>query len=115
MPSGYAMSGTRDSSSVEEVQRVAWTDERLDDLAGRMDAGFTHVSGEIRELRTEIGVLRTELRTESRDLRADLEADIKGLRTELKGDIDALRSVVFRFGIAIMACLVGAVVTGSMG
>jgi len=47
------------------VERTAWTDERLDDLANRMDAGFALVDAEIRELRAElrmeIGGLRLTL------------------------------------------------------
>ncbi len=35
------------------MAREAWTDERLDDLAKRMDKGFDEVKGEIRELRSE--------------------------------------------------------------
>ena len=31
-----------------------WTDERLDDLSRRMDAGFSRVDADIRELRTLI-------------------------------------------------------------
>jgi hypothetical protein len=34
------------------MERVAWTDERLDELARRMDAGFERVDREIRELRS---------------------------------------------------------------
>jgi hypothetical protein len=34
------------------MERVTWTDERLDDLAARMDAGFARVDHEIRELRS---------------------------------------------------------------
>jgi hypothetical protein len=41
--------------------RVAWTDERLDDLANRVDAGFARVDADIRELRAEIGGLRLTL------------------------------------------------------
>jgi hypothetical protein len=41
--------------------RTAWTDERLDDLANRMDAGFARVDADIRELRAEIGGLRLTL------------------------------------------------------
>jgi hypothetical protein len=33
------------------MERVAWTDERLDDLARRMDAGFERLDREIRDLR----------------------------------------------------------------
>lgn len=43
------------------VERSAWTDERLNDLANRMDAGFARVDADIRELRTEIGGLRLTL------------------------------------------------------
>jgi hypothetical protein len=43
------------------VERTAWTDERLDDLANRMDAGFARVDADIRELRAEIGGLRLTL------------------------------------------------------
>ena len=34
--------------------RVSWTDERLDDLSQRMDAGFERVDRDIRDLRTEM-------------------------------------------------------------
>jgi hypothetical protein len=43
------------------VERLAWTDQRLDDLARRMDAGFERVDRDIRELRVELGALRTTL------------------------------------------------------
>ena len=33
------------------MERVAWTDERLDDLAKRMDAGFERVDQELRDMR----------------------------------------------------------------
>jgi hypothetical protein len=37
------------------MAREAWTDERLDDLARRVDRGFDEVKGEIRDLRSEVG------------------------------------------------------------
>jgi hypothetical protein len=64
------------------MERVAWTDERLDDLARRMDAGFDRVDHDIRELRTE-------------------------LRTE----IGALRTVMTRFGIGLVLALIGVIAT----
>ncbi len=36
------------------MERVAWTDERLDDLAKRVDAGFDRVDADLRELRLEV-------------------------------------------------------------
>jgi hypothetical protein len=43
------------------IERVAWTDERLDDLARRVDVGFDRVDRDIRELRGVIESLRTTL------------------------------------------------------
>ncbi|HST68901.1 MAG TPA: hypothetical protein VLI94_04505 [Solirubrobacterales bacterium] len=50
------------------VPRETWTDERLDDLANRMDRGFDGVKGEIREVKGEI----RELRVEMNDLRTEM-------------------------------------------
>ncbi len=36
-----------------------WTDERLDDLAAKMDAGFDRVDADIREVRADLRGLRT--------------------------------------------------------
>jgi hypothetical protein len=47
------------------MEQVAWTDERLDDLSRRVDAGFERIDQDIRELRGELrfemGSLRTGL------------------------------------------------------
>lgn len=43
------------------MERAAWTDERLDDLSRRVDAGFQRVDADIRELRGDIGALRITL------------------------------------------------------
>lgn len=36
------------------MERTTWTDERLDDLSQRMDAGFERVDRDIRDLRSEM-------------------------------------------------------------
>jgi hypothetical protein len=41
------------------MERTMWTDERLDDLSNRVDAGFERVDSDIRELRGGIGSLRS--------------------------------------------------------
>ena len=40
--------------SMAVMARERWTDERLDDLARRVDRGFAEVKGEVRDLRTEV-------------------------------------------------------------
>lgn len=64
------------------MERTAWTDERFDDLAQRMDAGFARVDTDIRELRAE---LRFEMR--------------------------ALRLTLLRVGGGVMAGMVGVIAT----
>jgi hypothetical protein len=47
------------------MERIAWTDERLDDLARRIHSGFGRVDADIRELRleihSEVGALRAAM------------------------------------------------------
>jgi hypothetical protein len=108
---------------------MAWTDERMDELANRMDAGFERTHVEIRELRAEVKGdvegLRTDLGGDMKALRTDLGGDMKALRTELKGDIadvgrkvDGLQMLMVRVALVIgvamagvTAALVGAIAT----
>lgn len=46
----------------ESMERMAWTDDRLDDLSRRMDAGFERVDRDIRDLRGELHTELTALR-----------------------------------------------------
>ena len=69
------------------MERAAWTDERLDDLAEAMRTGFARVDKDIRDLREEI-----------RGTRAELREEIRGTRAELTAQIDALRQTMIRLG-----------------
>lgn len=84
------------------MERVAWTDERLDDLSQRMDAGFDRIDRDLRDLRTEF---RTELRAEAGSLRAETGA----LGAELRAEIGALRAAMIRVGGGIVVGLVGVI------
>jgi hypothetical protein len=87
------------------MERIAWTDERLDDLARRMDAGFERVDADIRELRAEVREQGMQLRGEIGLVRTELGAEIGGLR----GGMDAFRVTLLRIGGGIMAGLVGVI------
>jgi hypothetical protein len=41
-----------------EAMRQSWTDDRLDDLARRMDDGFNRIDAAMRAMRNEIGALQ---------------------------------------------------------
>jgi hypothetical protein len=90
------------------MERAAWTDERLDDLAEamrsgfvRVDQGFARVGQDIRDLRTETNAGFQQLRGEIGGLRGE----IGGLR----GEINGLRAVMFRFGGGIIVALIGVI------
>jgi hypothetical protein len=69
------------------MERAPWTDQRLDDLAARVDAGFRRVDADIRDVR----------------------GDIRGLRTALRGEVDALRITLLRVGGGVIVGLVGVI------
>jgi len=45
-------------STLTPMERAAWTDERLDDLADAMRNGFERVDRDMRDLRSEMESLR---------------------------------------------------------
>jgi hypothetical protein len=122
--------------SVAGVQTMEWTDKRMDDLAERIDDGFAHGDGEVKELRREMhaGFARVdgeikELRGEMyagfarvdgeiKGLRGEMHAgfarvdgEIKGLRGELHDDIEAVRVLTFRLLVALSVGLLGVIAT----
>jgi len=85
------------SGIMHVMARETWTDQRLDDLAKRMDAGFSEVKEELRSNR------------------AELKGEIAATRAELKGDIDALSRKFDRLTITLIAALFGMVITRYLG
>jgi hypothetical protein len=73
------------------MAREAWTDERLDDLNGRVSDGFREQAEETRALRAEVHALRSEMRGEVGALRSEMRGEIRALRIEMQGEIQTLR------------------------
>jgi hypothetical protein len=82
------------------MERMAWSNERLDDLVRHMDAGFERVDANFERVDGEL-----------RELRAALA--VQG--TELRGEIGELRSTLIRVGGGIMAGLVGVIAAVLLG
>jgi uncharacterized coiled-coil DUF342 family protein len=114
------------------MARDAWTDERLGDMKGSVDAGFQANREEFRALRREIRESAEGLREESKALhvemadefkavRADMRAEFKAVRGEIAGvrgemreiraELGALNRTIHQFTFA----LVGTVFLGFMG
>jgi hypothetical protein len=69
------------------MERAAWTDDRLDDLAHRMDRGFDRVDSDLRELR----------------------AEMRQMGVGLRAEVDALRVSMLRVGGGMMVGLIGVI------
>jgi hypothetical protein len=63
-----------------ERARATWTDERLDDLARRVDDGFTRVDQELRTLRTDLGG-----RIDAQGAELSARIDAQGARIDAQG------------------------------
>lgn len=90
--------------------RATWTDERLDDLSGRVDRGFA-------ELRTDIGDLRTEIKSGDEKLRAEMGVRFGEMNTrfgQMDTRIGRLERTVNWFGTGIIATLVAALLEGRL-
>jgi hypothetical protein len=72
-----------------ERARATWTDERLDDLARRVEDGFNRVDEDLRSLRT------------------DLSGRIDGL----SGRIDALQRTMIQVGGGTIAAILATLIT----
>jgi hypothetical protein len=91
--------------------RETWTDERLDDLKGSVDAGF-------RDNRDEFRAVRVEIRSESQALRAEIKSESQALREEIKSESHAVRGEIGALNRSIhqlTASLVGAMLVGFLG
>jgi hypothetical protein len=109
-----------------ERARATWTDERLDDLAGRMDAGFKRVDEELRALRTELSAridaqgteLSARIDTQGTELgaRIDAQGAELGARIDAQGSslgarIDALQRTMIQLCGGIIAANLAVIVT----
>ena len=66
--------------------RDHWTDDRMDDLARRMDDGFNRVDMDLRALRQEVRDQGKELRAEMAEMGGGLRAETADLGKSLRAE-----------------------------
>ena len=91
--------------------RESWTDERLDDLNGKVDRGFERTH-------TDLHMQRVNAGTEFAALRTETSAEFAALRSEMKSGFDrvderfdAMYRLMIQLGGAMLAALIGLVAT----
>jgi len=65
------------------LNRVAWTDDRIDDAMQRIDRGFESLRDEMREMRTDLRQEMREMRSEMRETRTDLHGQLAAGQRQL--------------------------------
>ena len=84
------------------VERAAWTEERLDDLAESMRTGFARVDQDLRDLRSELHEGLASGRGEIHGLRGEIN-DLRHLMLQFSGGmllgfISVLAAIIVRGG-----------------
>jgi hypothetical protein len=107
------------------VERSAWTDERLDDLAARGDSQFELLRTEMRdareEFRAEMREMREEFRAEMREFRVEMRefrTDMREMRAEMHAGFTSVRRDMFHGAVALfgtLAAMVAAMFVHALG
>ncbi len=94
-----------------QQMRESWTDERLDDLNGRIGAGFSRIDADLGAQRAESIALRREMREDSIALRREMKASFDALGSEMNARFDAMHQTMIRSAGIVIAALIGVLAT----
>jgi hypothetical protein len=85
----------------------SWSDERLDDLNGRVGSGFDRIDADLRGIRGEMGSLRHELRGEMGSLRGEMNSRFE----QVDARFDSLQRTMLQLGGGVIVALIGLIAT----
>jgi hypothetical protein len=83
------------------VERSAWTDERLDDMAERTQDQFGLLRGDLKDVRAELKDTHAEFRAEMREFRAEMQT----MRAEMQAGFTSIRRDMFHGAVALFGTL----------
>jgi DNA anti-recombination protein RmuC len=90
-----------------EAMTQSWTDDRIDDLAKRVDNGFAQVDRRFEQVSEEQRELRIALERSSTELRSE----IKAMGDSFNQRFDRLQQVLLAGAIAATMTMIAAIVT----
>jgi hypothetical protein len=108
-----------------EAMTQHWTDDRIDDLAQRVDNGFAQVDRRFEQIHEDQRALRAAMERGHNELRAaanqnlgEVRREIATATVELRGEInginlrfDALQQILIRASFAGIFCLIAGIIT----
>jgi hypothetical protein len=83
-----------------QTMRETWSDERLDDLNGKVDRGFERIDAGLRSL-------RAETRAEFTAMRGEMKAGFE----KVDGRFEAMYRLMLQLGGGVLAALIGLIAT----
>jgi DNA anti-recombination protein RmuC len=89
------------------MPRETWTDERLDDLNGKVSDGFARLDADIRELRAELKTQAESLRKEIKSQGDGLRSEMSALQSEMNSRFEAANRNLIGVAVAIVAAIIG--------
>jgi roadblock/LC7 domain-containing protein len=93
-----------------EAMRDHWTDDRMDDLAGRMDAGFERVDAHLRALRSDVTEEMRALRMEMNTRFAAMEKRFDERFVASETQLSAMQRQLAQIGWAMVGMLGAAMI-----
>jgi len=88
------------------VMTESWNEQRLDDLSGRLDSGFTQLRAETND---GFAQLRTEMKAGEAALRGEMNEGFAHLRTEiaeLRGETHGLQRTLLQVGGGLIGTVI---------
>jgi hypothetical protein len=83
-----------------QTMRETWTDERLDDLNGKVDRGFERIDADLRSL-------RSETRAEFTAMRGEMKAGFE----KVDERFEAMYRLMLQLGGGVLVALIGLIAT----
>ena len=90
-----------------QTMRETWTDERLDDLNGKVDRGFERIDADLCSLRAETRVEFTAMRGE---MKAGFDK-MDGRFETMNERFEAMYRLMLQLGGIVVAALIGLIAT----
>jgi tetrahydromethanopterin S-methyltransferase subunit G len=88
------------------VPEKKWTDDRLDELSTKVDAGFARVDGDIRELKGEMNQRFDRVDKRFEKVEGKIESGVKDLDSKFDTKFDGLHKTLLGSAVSVIVTLI---------
>jgi uncharacterized coiled-coil DUF342 family protein len=99
---------------MEVMTTVSWTDERLDDLNGKVESMHGEMQEEFKavrgEMQEEFKAVRGEMQEEFKAVRGEMQEEFKAVRSEMREGFEAVQQSIERIQHSIYTLMITLIV-----